>query len=202
VKDTIQWAPIEMGKNNMKNILFLGDSLTAGFGLRNATLESFPARIEQKIITAQFDYKVINAGLSGDTSAGGLNRINYWMSQPVSVFVLELGINDIIRGIPPQTTLGILQAIVDKVKTKYPQVKMAVMGMEIPAFIPAPFAVQFREIYRKLADKNQMAFVPFLLEGVTGIPHLNLPDQLHPNAEGYKIIADRVWPVLKALLVD
>ena len=186
----------------MKNILFFGNSLTAGFGLRNAETESFPALIGQKINAAHLDYKVINAGLSGDTSIGGLNRINYWISQPVSVFVLELGINDIIRGIPPQTTLVNLQAITDKVKTKYPGVKISLMGMEIPPFIPVPFAAQFRDVYSKLADNNQMAFVPFFLEGVAGKPHLNLPDQLHPNAEGYKIIADKVWPVIKGLLVD
>jgi acyl-CoA thioesterase-1 len=186
----------------MKNILFFGNSLTAGYGLRNAEMESFPALIGQKISAAHLDYKVINAGLSGDTSAGGLNRINYWISQPVNVFVLELGINDIIRGIPPQTTLRNLQAITDKVKTKYPGVKIGLMGMEIPPFIPAPFAAQFRELYRELADKNQMAFVPFFLEGVAGRPHLNLPDRLHPNAEGYKVIADKVWPVIRGLLID
>jgi len=110
----------------MKNILFFGNSLTAGYGLRNVETESFPALIGQKINTAHLDCKVVNAGLSGDTSAGGLNRINYWISQPVSVFVLELGINDIMRGIPPQTTRGNLQAITDRVKTKYPAVNPSV----------------------------------------------------------------------------
>jgi acyl-CoA thioesterase-1 len=186
----------------MKNILFFGNSLTAGFGLRNAETESFPALIGQKINAAHLDYRIINAGLSGDTSTGGLNRINYWISQYIEVFVLELGINDIIRGIRPQTTLGNLQAITDKVKIKYPGVKMGLMGMEIPPFIPAPFAAQFREIYRELANKNQMAFVPFFLEGVAGKPHLNLPDRLHPNAEGYKVIEEKVWPVIQGLLVD
>jgi len=113
----------------MKNILFFGNSLTAGFGLRNAETESFPALIGQKINAAHLDYRIINAGLSGDTSTGGLNRINYWISQYIEVFVLELGINDIIRGIRPQTTLGNLQAITDKVKIKYPGVKMGLMGM-------------------------------------------------------------------------
>jgi acyl-CoA thioesterase-1 len=185
----------------MQNILFFGNSLTAGYGLRNPAMESFPALIEQKINAAKLDYAVINAGQSGDTSAGGLNRINYWISRPVSVFVLELGINDITRGISPQTTQNNLQAIIDKVKTKYPQVKLALMGMEIPAFIPAPFAIPFRDIYRKLADVNKMTFVPFFLEGVAGIAHLNLPDRIHPTAEGYKIIADKVWPVIRETLI-
>jgi acyl-CoA thioesterase-1 len=185
----------------MQNILFFGNSLTAGYGLRSPAMESFPALIEQKINAAKLNYTVINAGQSGDTSAGGLNRINYWLSRPISVFVLELGINDITRGIPPQTTQNNLQAIIDRVKTKYPEVKLALMGMEIPAFIPAPFTVQFKDIYRKLADVNKMTFVPFFLAGVAGVAHLNLPDRLHPNSQGYKIIADKVWPIIKELLI-
>jgi acyl-CoA thioesterase I len=184
----------------MRNILFFGNSLIAGYGLRNPSTESLPSLIQQKITAANLDYKTINAGLSGDTSASGLNRINYWVSRPVDVFVLELGINDIIRGVPPQTTSVILQAIIDKVKARYPQAKMILMGMEIPPFIQAPFAMQFRDIYRKLADKNKMTFVPFFLEGVAGKPHYNLPDHIHPNAEGYKVIAGNVWPVIRKLL--
>ncbi|MDF2434149.1 MAG: acyl-CoA thioesterase [Mucilaginibacter sp.] len=186
----------------MQNILFLGDSLTAGYGLHNTAIESFPARIEQKINAAKLEYNVINAGLSGDTSGGGLNRIAYWLSRPVSIFVLELGINDIIRGISPQTIFRNLQAIIDKVKARYPNVKIALMGMRIPAFIPSTFAVQFNAIYLKLANDNQAAFVPFFLDGVAGKSQFNLPDRLHPNAEGYKVIADNVWPVIKKLVMD
>jgi len=186
----------------MKNILFFGDSLTAGFGLRNPAMESFPALIEQRINAEKLDYNVINAGLSGDTSAGGLNRLDYWLSRPVSVFLLELGINDIMRGIAPQTTLKNLQAIIDKVKAKNPQVKLALMGMEIPLFMQVSFAAQFRDIYRNLAMANKMTFVPFFLEGVAGVAHLNFPDRIHPNAEGYKIIGSKVWPVIKKLLIE
>jgi acyl-CoA thioesterase-1 len=186
----------------MKNILFFGDSLTAGYGLRNAALESFPALIGQKIDAARLNYKVINAGLSGDTTSGGLKRIDYWTSQSVSVFVLELGINDILRRVPLQSTHDNLQAIIDKVTAKYPRVKMAMMGMEIPVFLHAQAAEQFKAIYKKLADKNQMALVPFFLDGVAGKANLNLTDHIHPNAEGYKIIADKVWPVIQKLLVD
>jgi acyl-CoA thioesterase-1 len=186
----------------MKNILFLGNSLTEGYGLRNKAQESFPALIQQKINASQLDYKVINAGLSGDTSTGGLNRVDYWLSSPITVFVLELGINDVIRGIPPTSTSKNLQAIIDKVKAKYPQVKIALMGMEVSAFVPAPFSIQFREIFHRLAATNQIAFVPFLLEGVAGKQHLNLPDRLHPSAEGYRIIADKVWPVIEKLLIE
>ncbi len=182
-------------------MLFFGDSLTAGYGLANVANESFPALIQQKINEAQIAVKVTNAGLSGDTSAGGLNRLDYWINQTVDVFVLELGVNDIMRRIPPATTAKNLQLIISKVKTKYPDVKLALMGMEIPAFIPGMFAVQFRAIFKQLADANNMAFFPFFLQGVAGIRHLNIKDGLHPSAEGYKIIADNVWPVLKPLLV-
>lgn len=184
----------------MQNILFFGDSLTAGYGLRNPSTESYPAIIGQKSEAAGLDYKIINAGLSGDTSAGGLSRIDYWLSQPISVFVLELGINDIIRGIPPSATLKNLQAITDKVKAKYPAVKIVLMGMQIPAFIHSPVAAQFSAIFGNLAAANQMNLVPFFLNGVAGRPHLNLADKLHPNADGYKVIADNVWPAIKKLL--
>jgi len=184
----------------MQNILFFGDSLTAGYGLRNAAAESFPALIEAKLKAQQLPYNVINAGLSGDTSGGGLNRINYWLSQAVHIFVLELGINDIIRSIPPPKILDNLQQIIDKVKAKYPDVKLALMGMQIPAFIPSPFTQQFNAIYPSLANANNMAFVPFFLEGVAGKAQFNLPDRLHPSAQGYKIIAENVWPVLQGLV--
>jgi acyl-CoA thioesterase-1 len=184
----------------MNNILFFGNSLTAGYGLGNVADESFPALIGQKIKTEGLPYTVINGGVSGDTSAGGLARIDYWLSNPVSIFILELGINDILRGISPKTTLSNLQAIIDKVKLKYPAAKLALMGMEIPAFIPGNFAAEFRVIFRKLAGSNQMVFVPFFLEGVAGLAHLNMKDGFHPSAMGYRIIADNVWPVIKPLL--
>lgn len=184
----------------MKSILFFGDSLTAGYGLRNVSEESFPALIQQKINQEQLDYRVINAGVSGDTTTGGLARIDYWLSQPIDVFILELGANDILRGIPPQTTARNLQAIVNKVKEKYPAVKMALMGMELPSIIPIQLVSDFSSVFRRIAEVNRMAFVPFFLKGVAGQLHLNLPDRVHPTAEGYKIIANTVWPVIKSLL--
>lgn len=186
----------------MKNILFFGDSLTAGYGLRNAATESFPALIGQNIIAAKLEYDIINAGLSGDTSAGGLNRIDYWLSKPISVFILELGINDIIRGVSPQVTLRNLQAIIDKVKLKYPDAKLVVMGMQIPANIPSPYTIPFRDIYTQLSKNNDVVFVPFFLDGVAGKANLNLPDRLHPSAAGYQVIAERLWPIIKELLIE
>jgi len=184
----------------MQNILFFGDSLTAGYGLKDTKLESLPALIQQKINAEGLQYHVINGGLSGDTSSGGLYRLEYWINRPIDVFVLELGINDIIRGIAPSVTYQNLQAIIDKVKLKFPDVKLALMGMEIPLYLPGAFAAQFKAIFRKLADANNMAFVPFYLQGVAGLAHLNLADRLHPSADGYKIMADNVWPVIKRLL--
>jgi acyl-CoA thioesterase-1 len=145
-------------------------------------------------------YQIINAGLSGDTTTGGLSRLDYWLGKPVDVFVLELGINDIRRGVPPQTIAKNLQAIIDRVKAKYPQAKLVLLGMEIPVFLGGAIAEAFNGIYRKLARDNHMAFVPFLLAGVAGKAHLNLWDRLHPSANGYKVIAETVWPVIKGVL--
>ena len=185
---------------SLKNILFFGDSLTAGYGLLNSSLESLPALIQTNIIAEKLPYQVINAGVSGETTAGGLARIDRLLHQPIDIFVLELGANDILRGIPPQTTAVNLQAIVDKVKVKFPQAKMVLLGMELPAWIPGAFAGAFRAVFSQVARSNQMTFVPFLLDGVAGVAHLNLRDGLHPTAAGYKIIAGKVWPVIKPLL--
>jgi acyl-CoA thioesterase-1 len=184
----------------MPTILFFGDSLTAGYGLQNPAKESLPGLIATKLAAVSPDYEVVNAGLSGDTSAGGLSRIDYWISRPIDIFVLELGVNDIIRGISPQVTQKNLQAIINKVKTKYPQIKLALMGMRLPPFLHSPVASQFNAIYPTLATANQMELLPFYLEGVAGISHLNLRDKMHPSAEGYKVVANNVWPVIEKLI--
>jgi len=185
-----------------KNILCFGDSLTAGYGLGNPGMESYPALIGQRIMAAQFDYHVINAGYSGDTSAGGLSRIDYWISRPVAIFVLELGINDILRGIPPQNMQNNLQLIISKVKVKYPAVRMIMMGMQIPAFLHSPFTEQFNNIYPALARNNNMTLVPDFLEGVAGKARLNQRDRIHPNADGYKVTAENVWPVFEKVILQ
>ncbi|TDQ11917.1 arylesterase [Pedobacter metabolipauper] len=184
----------------MKRILFLGDSLTAGYGLANVSLESLPALLQENINALKLEYKITNAGISGDTSAGGLQRVDVLLYEPVDVFVLELGANDILRGISPATTHKNLQAIISKVKNRYPAAKMLLLGMEIPAWIPGTLAASFRNIFRTLASDNDMALVPFLLDGVLGVKHLNLNDGLHPTAAGYRIVATKVWPVLKQLI--
>ncbi|MDQ3291197.1 MAG: arylesterase [Bacteroidota bacterium] len=182
----------------MKTILFFGNSLTAGYGLQPS--EAFPALIQKKIDSLDLPYKVINAGLSGETSAGGKNRIDWILKQPVDVFVLELGANDGLRGIPPQSTKDNLQAIIDKVKAKYPDVKIVLAGMEIPPSMGGAYAAQFRVIFRQLAEKNNLAFIPFLLQGVAGERSLNQGDGVHPTAKGQQILAENTWEILKDVL--
>lgn len=183
---------------SLKNILFFGDSLTAGFGL--AEHQAFPALIQQKINSQNLPYNVINAGLSGETSAGGKARIINLLNQPVAVFVLELGINDILRGITATETINNLQFIIDFVKIMQPTVKLVLLGMELPSFLTGHILTEFRMIFRNLADKNSMLFMPFLLHGVAGNRLLNLADGVHPNAKGYEIIAGNLWPILKTIL--
>ena len=183
----------------MKNILFLGDSLTAGYGLPAS--QAYPSLIQNKLSEEGYTrYKVINAGLSGDTSAGGLYRLDKWLHEPIDVFVLALGANDGLRGIPARETAHNLQQIIDKVRLKYPETKTILSGMEIPDIVPGRYAAEFRKLFRELALKNNVAFVPFLLEGVAGMRHLNLPDGVHPNAEGQKLLAKHTWDVLKNML--
>lgn len=184
----------------MKNILFFGNSLTAGYQLDPA--EAFPALIQEKLDSLNLPYKAINAGLSGETTAGGKNRIDWLLRQKIDVFVLELGANDGLRGIPVTETAENLQIIVDKVKAKYPEAKLVLLGMEIPPNMGGKYAADFRVIFRQLATKNNMAFVPFLLEGVGGVRELNLGDGIHPTAQGHKILAKNVWEVLESVLQE
>jgi acyl-CoA thioesterase-1 len=185
-------------KQAMKTILFFGNSLTAGYGLDPP--EAFPALIQQKIDSLDLPYKVVNAGNSGETSSGGSNRIDWLLRQPVDVFVLELGANDGLRGIPVKETRRNLQAIIDKVKAKYPDAKMVLLGMEIPPNMGGAYANEFRQQFRQLATENQMTFVPFLLEGVGGQRDLNQSDGIHPTVAGQKILARNVWEVLEGVL--
>jgi len=181
-----------------QNILFFGTSLTAGYGLDQN--EAYPALIQQKIDSLDLSYKVINGGLSGETSAAGKSRIDWLLKQPVAVFVLELGANDGLRGIPVAETTANLQAIIDKVRKKYPQVKLVLTGMQVPPNMGQKYAADFREMFKKLAEKNHMVYVPFLLEGVGGVPQLNQDDGIHPTAEGQKILAENVWAKLQDVI--
>ena len=182
----------------LKTILFFGNSLTAGYGLEPS--EAFPALIQGKIDFAGLEYKTTNAGVSGETSAGGNGRIDWILKQPADVFVLELGANDGLRGIPITETRKNLQSIINKVKAKYPKTILVLAGMQIPPNMGQEYSAQFRNLFPDLAKKNNMALIPFLLRGVAGIRELNQQDGIHPTAAGDQIVAQNVWNVLETIL--
>lgn len=181
-------------------ILFFGDSITAGYGLNPD--KAFPALIQQQIDSLGLNYTVVNAGLSGETSAGGLRRVDWVLQQRVDIFVLELGGNDGLRGLNLQQTKANLQGIIDKVIAKYPQSLLVLAGMEVPPNLGANYTLEFREMYVELAQENDVLFIPFILEGVGGVPELNLPDQIHPNEEGHRKVAQHVWGYLVNVLTS
>ncbi|WP_428330910.1 arylesterase [Mucilaginibacter sp.] len=183
-----------------KTILFFGDSLTAGYGLDDAS-KAFPGAVQNKIDSAKLPYKVVNAGVSGETSAGGKGRIAWILKQKVDVFVLELGANDGLRGIPVSETTQNLQAVIDSVKSKYPKAKLMLLGMQVPPNMGTAYALSFKAIFPELAAKNKMTLMPFLLKDVGGVAALNQKDGIHPTAEGAKIVGNNVWQVLKSLLI-
>jgi acyl-CoA thioesterase I len=180
-----------------KTILFYGDSLTAGYGL--STEEAFPAIVEKRLIKGGKPSKVVNAGLSGETSAGGLSRIDWVLRQPVDIFVLELGANDGLRGLPLEQTEKNLQAIINKVRAKNPKAKIVIAGMMVPPNMGPDYTSKFKKIFPELAKRNNATLIPFLLENVAGNEKLNLPDGIHPNIEGHKIVADNVYKVITNL---
>lgn len=181
-----------------KTVLFLGDSLTAGYGL--SLEESFPSVAEAMLKQKGTTVKVINAGVSGDTSAGGLARIDWVLRQPVDVLFLELGANDGLRGLPVEATRRNLQAIIDKTKAKNKGVRIILAGMMVPPNMGKEYANAFGQVYKDLATKNNCARMPFLLEGVAGIEKLNQADGIHPTAEGHRIIAKNVLKYLEPVL--
>lgn len=191
---TVAPSDTATAKRSEPTILFFGNSLTAGYGVEPA--EAFPALIQGKLDSLGMSYKVVNAGVSGETTSGGNSRIDWVLRQPVDVFVLELGGNDGLRGIPLTETRQNLQAIMDKVKVKYPAAKIILAGMQIPPNMGKTYANEFRDLYTELAEKNNVTLIPFLLEGVGGIRLLNQSDGIHPTPEGHRIVAGNVWEVL------
>ena len=182
-----------------KTIVFFGNSLTAGYGLDDPS-QAFSGLIQKKIDSLGLAYKVINAGVSGETTAGGNSRIDWLLKQPLDIFVLELGGNDGLRGIPVTETRKNLQSILDKVKAKYPDAQLVLAGMQIPPNMGKTYSNEFKAVYKELADKNNIKLIPFLLEGVGGEAKLNQTDGIHPTAEGHRILADNVWVILKDIL--
>ncbi len=187
--------PAAVGRNL---ILFFGNSITAGAGVD--ANEAFPARVGEIIDSVGLKYTVVNAGLSGETSAGGKSRIGWVLRQPVSMFVLELGANDGLRGIDLASTRRNLQAILDTVKLKSPEAKLVIAGMQIPPNLGVDYTRQFRVLFKELADKNDATLIPFLLDRVGGIPRLNQRDGIHPTPEGHRIVAKTVWKTLEPVL--
>lgn len=199
VTDSVQAA--DHSESEDKIILFFGNSLTAGYGLEPS--ESFPTLIQKRLDSLGYHYKVVNAGLSGETTASGNNRIDWVLErQPVDIFVLELGGNDGLRGIDPQETRKNLAEMIDKVRSAYPEAEIILAGMMIPPSMGQAYSEQFRQIYPDIAREKSVKLIPFLLENVAGETELNQADGIHPTAEGQKFVADNVWAILKDMVEE
>jgi acyl-CoA thioesterase I len=181
-----------------QTILFLGDSITAGYGLELS--QAYPALIQQRIKKEGLNFKVINAGQSGDTSAGGLARMDWLLKNKIDVLVLELGGNDGLRGLPVEVIRKNLQAIIDRARKQYPQIRIVVAGMKMPPNMGGQYSREFEAMFAALAKKNNAALIPFILEGVGGVRQMNLPDGIHPTARGHEIVAENVWAILAPVL--
>ena len=187
------------GATARRTIRFVGTSLTAGQGLEPE--EAFPTLIANRIDSLGLNYEVINAGVSGETSAGTLRRLDWVLRGPLDVLVLETGANDGLRGLSVDSLRGNLEAILDKVRAAHPEANVLVVGMEAPPNLGPGYTSEFRSVFPEVATEKGATYMPFLLEGVAGETDLNQGDGIHPNAEGQRRIAEHVWPHLRALLV-
>jgi len=187
-------APIS---SRMKTILVLGDSLSEGFQLKPS--EAYPLLLANKLRAAGLNFQVTNASATGGTTEGGLERLPTHLKRKVAIFILQLGINDAFRGLPVDQIQNNLQQIIDKVKARNPNVRVVIAGMQLPNYAVDDYVFAFGKIFAELAAKNGGALVPYLLDGVAGDPSLNLPDGIHPNAAGQRILAENVWRVLEPL---
>lgn len=184
--------------STQKTILFFGNSLTAGYGIEQD--DAFSGLTQARIDSLGLNYRVINGGLSGETTAGGLSRLDWFLEDEPAIFVLELGGNDGLRGILPSESKKNLLAIIDKVRTKYPDTKIILAGMQIPPNMGQEYTDEFKGIYPEVAAEKNVTLIPFLLEGVAGNPDLNLPDGIHPTEAGHKIVFETIWTTLKDFL--
>ncbi|AOS45027.1 Esterase TesA precursor [Lacunisphaera limnophila] len=189
---------VGLGAAETKTLVFFGDSLTAGYGVDPD--EAYPALVQKKLDEAGRPWRVVNAGLSGETSAGGLRRLDWILRQPVHCFVIELGGNDGLRGIAPATTRANLETMIQRVRQRYPDATVVLAGMQMPTNMGPEYTAQFAAIYPDAARTGGAVLIPFLLEGVGGVPSLNLPDGIHPTPEGHRIVAETVWRTLHPLL--
>jgi acyl-CoA thioesterase-1 len=181
-------------------VVFLGTSLTAGYGLGED--QAYPALLQEKIDSAGLPFRVVNAGLSGETSAGGLRRLEWTLQQPVDVLVIELGANDGLRGLDTDALRANLDSIIVRTQRRYPQARIVILGMEAPPNHGGEYTRQFRDAFASAARDHNAAFLPFLLQGVAANGALNLDDGIHPNAEGHRRIARNVWSVLGPVLTQ
>ncbi|MEE9570516.1 MAG: arylesterase [Gammaproteobacteria bacterium] len=179
-------------------VLFLGTSLTAGYGLTPD--QAYPARIQERIDAAGLGLRVINAGVSGDTSAGGLRRLDWLLRQPVRVLIIELGANDMLRGQNPEAMRENLQAIIDRTRAAHPNVEIVIAGMRAARNLGRSYAERFETVFDELAQQNRAVLIPFLLENVATVRKLNQSDGIHPTAAGHRIIAETVWRALEPVL--
>jgi acyl-CoA thioesterase-1 len=185
-------------ETNRQTIVVLGDSIAAGYGVELS--ESFPSLLQARIDEKKLPYQIVNAGVSGDTTASGVRRMPWLMKREIDVLVIELGGNDGLRGITPTETESNLEKIIDLARGKYPDVQIVIAGMQMPQNMGAKYTDAFQKIFPKVAREKKTALVPFLLEGVGGKAEMNQPDRIHPNPQGHKIVADNVWAVLEPLL--
>lgn len=185
-------------RDERQAIVFVGTSLTAGYGI--GAQYAYPALIQAKIDSAGLPFRVVNAGISGETSAGGLARIDWTLQHKVDVLAIELGANDMLRGLGVEQLEQNLRKIIDRTRGKYPDADIVILGMEAAPNLGPAYTTAFRGVYRRLADEYDAAYVPFLLEGVATVPELNQEDGIHPTAEGQRIISRTVWKELEPVL--
>lgn len=185
-------------ETNRQTIVVLGDSIAAGHGVELS--ESFPSLLQQRIDEKKYPYHIVNAGVSGDTSASGVRRMPWLLKRKIDVLIIELGGNDGLRGITPTETETNLKKIIDLAREKYPKIHVVLAGMQMPQNMGEEYTEQFKNVFLKVAREKKTALIPFLLEGVGGKADLNQPDRIHPNPAGHKIVADNVWAVLEPML--
>lgn len=183
-----------------RTLVFFGDSLTAGYGLADPAAEAYPALIQARIRDAGLPWRVVNAGLSGETTAGGLRRIDWTLRTPPDLFVLALGANDGLRGISPALMRSNLEEIIGRVRRRQPAARIVLAGMQMPPELGPEHAAAFARVFPEIAEKTGVTLVPFLLDGVGGVAELNQGDRIHPNPAGHAVIAETVWKILQPLL--
>jgi acyl-CoA thioesterase-1 len=197
-KETVQTSQPVENPTQKPIILFFGNSLTAGYGIEEE--DAFPGLVAERLDSLGLDYLVINGGLSGETTASGVSRLDWFLEEEPEIFVLELGANDGLRGISLEETKKNLKAIITSVRSKYPDTKILLAGMQIPPNMGQEYTNRFREMYPEISQEENVNLIPFLLEGVAGDPDLNLRDGIHPTEEGHKIVLENIWPHLVQLI--